>query len=116
MAVLETIEEEGLQKNALEVGNYKKDLFTTLAKQFPQIGDIRGSGLFLGLEIIADDDLTPHTQLASVIKNELRNRHILVSTDGPHDNVIKSKPPMCFNKTNAEELVSAMHEILTRNT
>lgn len=116
LAVLETIEEEGLQKNALEVGNYKKDLFTALAKQFPQIGDIRGSGLFLGLEIIADDDLTPHTQLASVIKNELRNRHILVSTDGPHDNVIKSKPPMCFNKTNAEELVSAMHEILTRNT
>lgn len=112
-AVLDVIDGEDLMKNALEVGCYKKQLFNELKKDFPVIGDVRGSGLFLGIELIRDDNLKPNTELASRIKNELRMANILVSTDGPYDSVIKSKPPMCFNKDNAEELVDAFNRVLT---
>jgi 4-aminobutyrate aminotransferase-like enzyme len=52
--------------------------------------------------------------LAGHVKNELRNRHILISTDGPDDNVLKTKPPLCFTKENAEEVVNNIDNILTK--
>ena len=111
-AVLEVLESEDLPSNAWEVGQYKKQLFHQLQDLYPVIGDVRGAGLFLGIELIQDELLTPHTKLAARIKNELRRQHILVSTDGPFESVIKSKPPMCFSKNNAEELVEAIADIL----
>ncbi len=114
-AVLEVIEEESLLQNALAIGTYKKELLLQLKKDFHEIGDIRGSGLFLGIEFIKDENLTPNTELAHIIKNELRNRNILVSTDGPFNSVIKSKPPMCFSKSNADELIDQMHDILKKS-
>lgn len=112
-AVLEVIEEEELQANALEVGNYYMNALRDLQKDFPCIGDVRGSGLFLGIEFIRDEKLTPATELAGLVKNELRNRHILISTDGPYDSVIKSKPPLCFNKSNVDEVVENIRNILS---
>jgi ethanolamine-phosphate phospho-lyase len=111
LQVLKVMEEENLQQNAYEVGKYYKKLMRELANDFKCIGDVRGSGLFLGFEIINDDD-KPDTQLAKHIKNALRNRHILISTDGPYDSVLKSKPPLCFNKKNAEEVVDNILKIL----
>ncbi len=111
-AVLDVIEEEDLQANALDVGNYKKQLFTQLQDQYEFIGDVRGSGLFIGIELIKDEYLTPNTELASKIKNELRLNNILVSTDGPSESVIKSKPPMCFSRCNADELVGNFEKVL----
>ena len=111
-AVLGVIESEELQANALDVGNYKKELFSELQKEYKVIGDVRGSGLFIGVELIKDDQLTPNTDLASKIKNELRLKNILVGTDGPYESVIKSKPPMCFSRKNADELVSAFEKAL----
>lgn len=116
-AVLDVIEEEGLQENALKVGRYYKSLFTQLQSEDPRIGDVRGDGLFLGIEIVGEGHL-PDTQLAQFIKNELRNRNILISTDGPSDNVIKTKPPLVFTKENAdlvaEELSRALRMSLKR--
>ena len=112
MAVLNVIEEEGLQQHALETGNYYMDQLRSLQKEFPCIGDVRGSGLFLGAEFVKPDSLAPDTALASQVKNELRHRHILVSTDGPYDNVIKSKPPLCFDKSNADQVIEEMSSIL----
>ena len=80
-SVLEVIESESLQENA-RVWNYYKSLFETLKKQHAVIGDIRGSGLFLGIELI-DEFEKPNTILAQHIKNELRKNYILISTDGP---------------------------------
>ncbi|MDZ7608738.1 MAG: aminotransferase class III-fold pyridoxal phosphate-dependent enzyme [Cyclobacteriaceae bacterium] len=97
LAVLDVIREEGLQKNALEVGNYYKQLMVEISVEFPCIGDVRGSGLFLGFEI-NDDAGQPDTALASHIKNELRKRHILISTDGPYDNVLKGGRATCFSQ------------------
>ena len=111
LAVLEVMEEEGLQQNALEVGNHYKQLMNELKSDFKCLGDVRGSGLFLGFEIINDQG-KQHTSLAAHIKNELRNRNILISTDGPFDNVLKSKPPLCFTKSNVERVVQYMYDIL----
>lgn len=111
-AVLDVIDEEALQANSLEVGNYFMESIRALQPEFSCIGDVRGSGLFIGIELIKDENLTPDTALASHIKNELRNRHILVSTDGPYDSVIKSKPPLCFKQANVDQVVEEMRDIL----
>jgi 4-aminobutyrate aminotransferase-like enzyme len=116
LAVLDVIEEEGLQRNAMETGAYYFSLLRELQAEFENIGDVRGSGLFLGIDLVRDEDHTPNTELAAHLKNELRERNILVSTDGPYDNVIKTKPPMCFNRLNAERVVETIREILLRST
>ncbi|MCE7993416.1 MAG: aminotransferase class III-fold pyridoxal phosphate-dependent enzyme [Roseivirga sp.] len=110
-AVLDVIEEEKLQENSLATGNYFMESVKTLQSEFSCIGDVRGSGLFIGIEFIKDENLTPDTELAALIKNELRSRHILVSTDGPYDSVIKSKPPLCFTKANVDQVVEEMRDV-----
>ena len=99
-AVLKVIETEQLQERALETGHYYKRLLKDLMGNHSEIGDVRGSGLFLGMELI-DETGQANTKLAQFIKNELRMRKILISTDGPFDSVIKTKPPLIFNSSNA---------------
>jgi len=113
LAVLEVIEEEGLQANAFETGTCFQDHLSKLMDEFPCIGDVRGQGLFLGVEFVKDRlPNKPDRELAGLVKNKLRERFILVSTDGPDDNVIKMKPPLCFSKENAREVVENMRTIL----
>ncbi|MCG2589814.1 aminotransferase class III-fold pyridoxal phosphate-dependent enzyme [Rhodohalobacter sulfatireducens] len=112
LSVLDVIEEEELQQHAKAVGDYYKSLFLELQKEHNCIGDVRGSGLFLGVEMVKPGSKEPDTQLAQRLKNELRNLHVLVSTDGPFDNVIKSKPPLIFNRYNAQEVTEKMNQIL----
>ena len=113
LAVLNVIEEEKLQENAKEIGKKYKTLLMELQNEFECIGDIRGNGLFIGVELVKNtDSLEPDNKLANFIKNELRNLNILVSTDGPYDSVIKSKPPLCFNKENVEQVVETLNNIL----
>lgn len=110
-AVLDVISEEGLQQHAKNVGDYLISLLKTLQEKHPLLADIRGSGLFLGIELL-DDEGNPNTKLASKIKNSLRNDFILVSTDGPYDNVLKIKPPLSFTTADADILVKSIGEIL----
>lgn len=113
MAVLDVLEEEELQENAKQTGNYYKKSLEEFSKEYECIGDVRGMGLFLGIEIVKDRvSLKPDTGLASIIKNELRNRNILISTDGPYDSVLKSKPPLCFNRDNVDQVIQNLFEIL----
>ncbi|WP_298550092.1 aminotransferase class III-fold pyridoxal phosphate-dependent enzyme [uncultured Algibacter sp.] len=111
-AVLQEIDAGKLQQNAKDVGKYYRSQFRALKKKYSCIGDIRGSGLFIGVEIVKENTIEPNTELAHHIKNELRNRFILVSTDGPYDSVIKSKPPLCFTKENAKTVVNAISCVL----
>ncbi|NKI31475.1 aminotransferase class III-fold pyridoxal phosphate-dependent enzyme [Croceivirga thetidis] len=113
-AVLGVIAEEELQKNAFDVGNYYMSSLKELQKQHPEIGDIRGSGLFIGVDIVVPGTKEPNTKLAQYLKNELREKYILVSTDGPFDNVIKSKPPLCFSKANVDQVVDTIQDILRK--
>ncbi len=114
LSVLDVIEEEGLMENAKKTGTYLKNQLRILQKKYAVIGDIRGYGLFLGMEL---NDLKgqPLPDLAFCLKNTLREQHILVSTDGPYENVIKIKPPLAFNKDNCDELVRTIDTILSEN-
>ncbi len=114
-AVLDVIQEEGLQEHARDVGDYLMTLLADLGKRYPQIADVRGAGLFIGVEL-TDTNGKPLTQLASKIKNGLRERHILIGTDGPFDNVLKIKPPLAFNKSDSRKLVGQMASILEELT
>ena len=111
-AVLDTIVSEGLQNNSLEVGNYLLSKLRSLAASYPYIGDVRGMGLFLGIEFIkitdTPDDLQPHTELCSYLVDFLMRERVLVSRDGPDGNVIKIKPPLVFSKANADTLISTL--------
>ena len=100
--------------NAKIVGDYYKSLFVSLQEKYSCIGDVRGSGLFLGIEIIKGDDITPDPELAHLIKNQLRDQHILISTDGPFDSVLKTKPPLCFTKENALLVTTQIERVLAR--
>ena len=95
---------EKLQNNALIVGNYfLKKLKILKNKNKKYISEVRGRGLFLGIDIINNyDNLNPNKKLAKKLINYMRNKGILLSTDGPYDNVIKIKPPMVFNKQNVD--------------
>ena len=113
-AVLDVIEEEQLQEHAKKVGDHLIREFKKLQETYGEIADIRGSGLFLGIEIL-DKDKNPNTELAALIKNQLRDNFILISTDGPYDNVLKIKPPLSFTISDANILVSAIHGVLVKN-
>ena len=109
LAVLEIIENEELQKHALETGNFLLQNLNTLKERFSSIGDIRGSGLFLGIELSDDGKPEkPDSQLAYQLIERLKDRRILLSTDGPDNNVIKFKPPMVFSRADAERLSTVM--------
>lgn len=114
-AVLDVLEEEKLPENARTVGGYLLGLFEDLVKKYEVCGDVRGKGLFLGLEFVENkESKKPNTKLASTVQNKLREKHILVGTDGPFVNVIKVKPPICFTKENADELAESIDEILNK--
>ncbi len=116
LSVLEVLEEEKLQENALKVGSYIMKELRGMQSIFPIIGDVRGSGLFWGMELVSDpESKNPGTILAKKLKNHLRAKSILVGTDGPFNNVIKSKPPLCFDMDNADELLEKIHLWLKKN-
>jgi 4-aminobutyrate aminotransferase-like enzyme/Ser/Thr protein kinase RdoA (MazF antagonist) len=113
LAVLEVIAEEQLQANALRVGRRLMDGVRGLMEKHPLIGDVRGLGLFIGIELVLDHEtLLPAMAQASYIANRMRERGILLSTDGPLHNVLKIKPPLVFMEENADFLVETLDEIL----
>ncbi|MBN09230.1 MAG: aminotransferase class III [Flavobacteriaceae bacterium] len=109
--VLTIIDKEDLQLNAKKIGAYYKKRLSNLKSKFHTIGQIRGNGFFLGIEII-DFKGNPNTVLAQKLKNELRNNYVLVGTDGPMNNIIKTKPPMCFTKENVDQVIHLIDKIL----
>jgi 4-aminobutyrate aminotransferase-like enzyme/Ser/Thr protein kinase RdoA (MazF antagonist) len=113
LAVLDVLEEERLQENALLVGDYLIARLRELQEGHALIGDVRGSGLFLGVDFVRDrTTCEPAPDQASYIVNRLRDSGILTGTDGPHHNVIKLRPPLVFSQIDADLLVSTLHSIL----
>jgi len=116
LAVLETVLEEKLMEHARQVGGQLLAGFSTLKEKYPLIGDVRGSGLFLGLELVRDrQTLQPATAEAEFIVNRLRQHGILAGTDGPFHNVIKVRPPMPFSGEDATLLLDALDTILAED-
>ena len=112
-AVLEVMEEEGLQQQALEVGEFLTSELNTIAADSPLIREVRGSGLFLGIEF-AQIPGNNATKNALYLCNELRNRGVLTGLDGPGNTVLKIKPPLVFNTTNARQLVEETGKIMRK--
>ncbi len=111
-SVLDVIHEEKLAENAAEVGSYIIGCFEALRKDFPCFGEIRGQGLSLGVEINREDSPDPDPVLAGRLVKGLREKNILVGTDGPFDNVFKLKPPLCFTRKDADRLILSIREVL----
>jgi 4-aminobutyrate aminotransferase-like enzyme len=113
LAVLDVIDKEGLVENAASVGQYVLQGFQGLQAKYDLIGDVRGRGLFFGIDLVTDRETKePDAAAAKKIVNELRNRGILMSKIGEHDNVLKLRPPLCFSRDNADLLVSTLDELL----
>jgi 4-aminobutyrate aminotransferase-like enzyme len=113
LAVLDVLQEEDLQARALRVGTHLIAGLKTLQQCHALIGDVRGSGLFLGVELVKDRSTRePATAQASYAVNRLRECGILAGTDGPHHNVIKLRPPLIFSEADADLFVNTLEEIL----
>jgi 4-aminobutyrate aminotransferase-like enzyme len=113
-AVLKIIKAEGLQENSLYMGEYLKSGFGELQKKYPLIGDVRGEGLFLGIEL-SESGKIPATVKTGYMADRMKAHGILMSVDGPQNNVLKIKPPMCFNKENADTLLYYFEKIVKEN-
>ena len=112
-AVLEIIQEEGLQENALRTGEILLDGLQELAERHPLFGDVRGLGLFLGAVCVQDfETKEPATEEATRLVEALREDGILLSTDGPLHDVIKIKPPLVFDEKDAHYLLDRLSSAL----
>ena len=111
LAVLDVIEKEGLQKNALEVGRYLRERLAILQKDHAVIGEIHGSGLLQGIDIFKSDG-APNPEMADRITNHMRENGVLIGTTGPSYTTLKIRPPIVFQKEHAEILLAALKEAL----
>jgi 4-aminobutyrate aminotransferase-like enzyme/Ser/Thr protein kinase RdoA (MazF antagonist) len=113
LAVLDVLEEERLPENAARVGRMLAEKLRGLARQHAVIGDVRGAGLFLGVELVRDRaTLEPATAQAAYVANRLRERGVLTGTDGPFESVLKLRPPLCFSEDDAALFLAVLDEVL----
>jgi 4-aminobutyrate aminotransferase-like enzyme len=113
LAVLDVVEEERLQEHARDVGGALLGRLRPLVDRYPLVGDVRGSGLFVGVELVKDRETRePAAAEASEVVNRMRDRGILLGTDGPLHNVIKIRPPMPFTRDDGEHLAQVLDDTL----
>lgn len=113
LAVLDVIENENLVSNAATVGDYIMRGFRELQTRYEIIGDVRGSGLFFGIDLVSDRrKKTPAAALAKKIVNAMRHQGVLMSRIGEHDNVLKLRPPLPFTTDHADLLIGVLDGVL----
>lgn len=113
-AVLDVIENEDLQQHALELGNYLMQKLRELQAKHRLIGDVRGMGLFIGVELVKDlMTKEPATEEAKRVVYKAKENFVIISADGPDSNVLKVKPPMCFTKEDGDLLLSVLDKALS---
>jgi 4-aminobutyrate aminotransferase-like enzyme len=112
-AVIDVIDDEGLVENAAEMGEYVLQGFRELAARHDMIGDVRGSGLFFGIDLVSDRvSKSPAADKARTIVNGMRHKGVLMSKIGEHDNVLKLRPPLCFSREHADQLIETLDEVM----
>ena len=113
LAVLDVIEQQDLQANALETGNYILEGLKELATDQTLIGDIRGSGMFIGIDLVRDrSSREPATAETGKAVNLLRQEGVLIGSTGRYDNILKIRPPMVFSTENADLLLQKIKTVL----
>ncbi len=113
-AVLDVIEDEGLQASALDTGGYLKAAAERMAAGSPVLASVRGAGLYLGIDVIDPATGEPSAGIASAIVNGLRDQRVLISATGPAGNVLKIRPPLPFGRAHADQLAAALAAVLLR--
>lgn len=114
LATLEVIEAEGLQENARVVGGYLKEGLQALAEKHAAIGEVRGLGLMLGVELVKDrKSKEPAAEFAKEVMERAKERGLLIGRGGLYGNVLRIKPPMCVSKADAEFLLGCLDECFT---
>jgi 4-aminobutyrate aminotransferase-like enzyme len=106
-AVLDVMESEQLPARAERVGGYLRARLRDLARSHAEIGDVRGPGLFIGVELV-DADGNPDGRNAARVVDALRRRRVLVGLTGPRFNVLKVRPPLAFGESHADLVVEAL--------
>jgi 4-aminobutyrate aminotransferase-like enzyme len=113
LAVLAVLEEEGLQAHAQRVGSHLRQRLESLSVGIPAIADVRGSGLFVGVDLVCDrETFAPATDVARHVVNRMREQGVLIGCDGPGGNVLKIRPPMIFDFADADRLTDTLDEVL----
>lgn len=116
LEVLRIVEREGLREHAQRTGAYLMEGLRGLMGRHALVGDVRGLGLFVGVELLADPvQRVPATRQAGYVANRMRELGVLVSTDGPDHNVLKLKPPLPFNAADADLLVATLDRVLAES-
>ena len=111
LAVLDVIEDEGLVARAARVGLALRTAIAELMSAHPSIGDVRGTGLLSGVELVRDPTTKePDAELAGAVKNEMRERGVLVGSTGRHDNVLKVRPPLVFGEEHIPLVLEALDD------
>ena len=112
-AVLDVIESENLQENALDVGSHLAAGLNAMADRYDCIGDVRGTGLFIALELVTRrQGKLPASGLADDVVNGLRDRGVLTSSIGPKENILKLRPPMVLTKQDADHMLGVLDATL----
>lgn len=116
LAVLDVLEEQHLRENALRVGQYFAGRLRALQERHEVIGDVRGRGLFLGVDLVLDRETRePGPAQASYIVNRLRECGVLAGTEGPRNNVIKLRPPLIFSEADVDLFMAALEKLLAED-
>lgn len=111
--VLRIVDEEGLQANARAVGGYLLQGLRDLRHRHDVIGDVRGVGLFVGVDLVSDRvTRAPASDVADYVKNRMREQRILVGTEGPADNILKLRPPLTVTLDDVDQLLATLDHVL----
>jgi len=113
LAVLDVIRDESLIENAREVGAYFRDGLVDLGERVSAMGEVRGAGLFIGLDFIDPETGAPNAAKASRTINALKDKGILIGAAGLYANTLKIRPPLPFSRDNADFFLKALGEIVT---
>lgn len=115
LAVLDVIRDEDLMGNALRMGAVLRAGLSSLAGRHPMVGDVRGAGLFLGVELVHPGTGQPHGEGARATIGALRDAGVMVGATGPFGNVLKVRPPLCFTASDADFFLSAFEKVMRQN-
>ena len=114
ITVLDTLRDEGLQKNAAEVGAHLKARLQGLQDKHPIIGTVHGIGLYLGVEMVRDrDTLEPAVEETAAICNRMLELGVVIQPTGDHMNILKTKPPLCIDVEAADFYADTLELVLT---
>ena len=113
LAVLDVLAEDNLQHNARQTGAYLLSRLQALSAGHARVGDVRGAGLYIGIEFVRDAaSREPDQPVATRAVNAMRERNVLIGTAGKHGNILKIRPPLCFGREHADLLAGAFHNVL----